>query len=89
MTSWSEIPQSIRDRVRKAVFERDGFECQIRGPKCTGGADDLDHIIPLVMGGPILDPGNLRASCKPCNRGRRQRPVNFVPRGDQPASREW
>jgi 5-methylcytosine-specific restriction endonuclease McrA len=89
MSRWSDIPQSIRDRARSAVFARDNYECQIRGPRCTGKAEDLDHIIPLEMGGPILDPSNHRAACAPCNRGRRQKPISFVSKGSEPASREW
>ena len=53
-------------RTRKTVLERDGYECQIRGPRCTGVATECDHIVPHAHGGDAsLD--NLRAACKPCN----------------------
>lgn len=68
---WGQLPQSVRDRVRIPVLERDGYRCQIRGPKCTGRASDVDHIVSLKDGGALLDPDNLRAACPACNRGRR------------------
>jgi 5-methylcytosine-specific restriction endonuclease McrA len=55
-----------RTRTRKTVLDRDGHECQIRGPRCEGVATEVDHIVPHVFGGDsALD--NLRAACKPCN----------------------
>lgn len=57
--------------VRPAVLARDGHLCQIRGPHCVGVANEVDHIVPLEVGGAPYDPRNLRAACKPCNSGRR------------------
>jgi 5-methylcytosine-specific restriction protein A len=71
-------------RVRREVLERDGWLCQIRGPKCLIRADRADHIIPWRQGGAYYDPANLRASCKPCNEGRVFRGV-----GQRHPSREW
>lgn len=65
--SWSAVPASTRKRLREEIFKRDGYECQIRGPRCNGRAEHLDHITPRYLGGALLDPGNLRASCRPCN----------------------
>lgn len=59
--------------VRAAVLERDRFLCQIRGPGCTGVADEVDHIVPRSEGGALYDPDNLRASCGTCNRVRNNR----------------
>lgn len=86
--SWSALPQSVRDAFRLEVFERDRWACRIRGKNCTGYAEELDHIVPRHLGGALLDPDNARASCMPCNRGRRylrrRRPeVSVGP------SREW
>ena len=53
--------------VRTLVLFRDGYECQIRGSRCTGVATEVDHIVPLEQGGEPLDPANLRAACRPCN----------------------
>lgn len=52
--------------TRAAVLERDGYRCQIRGPKCKGRASTVDHVVPIVEGGSD-DAGNLRAACGPCN----------------------
>ncbi len=54
-------------RLRLVILERDGYHCRIHGPKCTGRATEVDHIIPVADGGPIFDPANLRAACQPCN----------------------
>jgi hypothetical protein len=60
-------------RVRLQVLERDGYQCQIKGPNCKGKATDVDHIIPVPDGGAILDLTNLRAACHTCNAWRANR----------------
>jgi len=60
-------------RVRLRVLERDGWTCQVRGPKCKVTADEVDHIVPVSKGGSWYDDHNLRAACKPCNVGRARR----------------
>lgn len=57
-------------RRRLEILERDGWRCQIQGPKCLGEANEVDHKAPISMGGSKLDPSNLRAACRPCNLGR-------------------
>jgi 5-methylcytosine-specific restriction endonuclease McrA len=42
----------------------------IQGPRCTGIATTVDHIIPTSQGGAFWDTANLRASCERCNYGR-------------------
>jgi 5-methylcytosine-specific restriction protein A len=73
-------------RLRLQVLERDGWRCQIRGPKCLGEADEVDHIVPVLVD-PYreLDPTNCRASCRPCNLDRRGGGTGLVNR----SSREW
>lgn len=63
-------------KIRAQVLERDNYLCQIRGPKCTGVATAVDHIIPVASGGPWFDPAGLRACCVNCNNGRIQRQRN-------------
>ena len=58
-------------RLRLAILDRDQGLCQIRGPKCTRYATEVDHIVARIDGGPIDDPTNLRAACRACNAGRR------------------
>lgn len=73
-------------RVRKVILLRDP-RCMIRGAKCSVISTEVDHIVPLSMGGAPLDPNNLRGACVPCNRGRR--PGKPRPAGTLPPSREW
>lgn len=58
-------------KVRALVLARDNYQCKVRGPRCTGHANHVDHIVTIANGGPRLDPTNLRASCATCNIGRR------------------
>ena len=82
-------------RIRQEVLERDGHQCQIRGPKCQDEATDVDHIISWRLGGAGQDKANLRAACWPCNRGKHQNYVKALeaalatPRGEVKASRTW
>jgi 5-methylcytosine-specific restriction endonuclease McrA len=55
--------------LRRAVLERDGYACLIRGPRCTGYATTVDHIVPVAEGGEFWAPENLRSACGPCNYG--------------------
>lgn len=57
-------------KIRRQVLERDHYQCQIQGPRCTHVATDVDHIISWLEGGAPFDPANLRAACPTCNRGR-------------------
>lgn len=40
--------------------------CWIRGPRCTGGFEAVDHVKPLSKGGPHVL-ANLRPACAACN----------------------
>lgn len=59
--------------TRALVLQRDGYQCQIRGPHCTGTATCVDHIQPRQSHGGD-DPANLRSACTPCNAGRKANP---------------
>lgn len=50
--------------LREYVLHRDGHKCRYCG--ATGVALNLDHVIPRSRQGPST-PGNLVASCVPCN----------------------
>lgn len=81
-------------RVRAAVLVRDGFVCQIRGPKCKVDATQVDHIIRPEDGGGWYDLENLRGACAWCNRSRggkvgaRRTNGRFTAKRLNP-SREW
>jgi len=74
-------------KVRLAVLERDGWQCQLRLPRCRGTATEADHIVDWRQGGDPYDPTNLRAACKPCNVAQRNRRVAARARRTQ--SRQW
>lgn len=80
-------------QVRPQVLARDEHRCQIRGPRCATTATEVDHTIPLDEGGAPFDLTNLRAACKPCNRGRGQARLAAAAKLNRqvaPApSREW
>jgi 5-methylcytosine-specific restriction endonuclease McrA len=59
------------------VLARDGYRCKIRGPRCTGVATEVDHVVLKSQGGRD-EPPNLRASCVACNSSR---PLDPEPSG--------
>lgn len=67
---WSGGSTTRWRRIRAYVLQRDRHQCQIRGPKCTGTATTVDHIVPKSAGGEDTTT-NLRGACPPCNYGRR------------------
>jgi 5-methylcytosine-specific restriction endonuclease McrA len=55
-------------RLRLYILGRDGHQCQIGLPVCTGHATHVDHIKPRSAYPDLsMDPNNLRAACKECN----------------------
>ena len=66
-------------RLRKAIFERDGYICQIhlrKGVVCVvtlhgSLAGICDHIIPVAEGGSD-SPENLQTICQECDREKTQ-----------------
>jgi len=59
-------------RFRTGILARDKSLCTIKAEGCTEVATQVDHIIPLHMGGAKYDPTNCRAACAPCNLGRKR-----------------
>ena len=57
-------------RLRKAVLAHYGYVCQIEGPRCTGYASTVHHLVPSSQA-PYLfwEPSNLVAACSRCNYG--------------------
>ncbi|WP_301120312.1 HNH endonuclease [Mycolicibacterium fortuitum] len=51
---------------RAKALQRDGHQCQIRGPRCTIQATQVDHIIPVSQGG-TDDLTNLASACHNCH----------------------
>jgi 5-methylcytosine-specific restriction enzyme A len=50
-------------QLRAKALARDGHRCQ----KCGAPATEVDHIVPLYVGGPNLL-ANLRSLCQSCHR---------------------
>ena len=54
--SWKEL--------RRKVLERDNYTCVI----CGKPAEEIDHIVPISMGGAMFDMNNLQSLCKQCHK---------------------
>lgn len=62
---WADAPRPAGwHKIRRRIFERDDWRCQLRLDVCVGRAREVDHI------GSQLDhnDANLRAVCMPCHR---------------------
>lgn len=66
----------ISGRRRKAIFERDGWVCQLclkpvdrSLPSGDPGAPTIDHVVPVALGGDHAD-DNLRLAHRWCNNSR-------------------
>lgn len=59
------------DRIR--VFERDKWRCQICGVKVDRQSAELDHIVPMSMGG-AHSYANAQCACATCNRKKGAKP---------------
>lgn len=89
-----DINPRRRRRIRRLVFQRDGFTCQQCGLVFTcpegwdgttrvwhdDGATELtvDHMVPTSQGGRFTVE-NLRALCAPCNNARGDQPLRTWP----------
>ena len=64
-------------RVRRAVFDRDGWRCTACG---AAGRLECDHIRPVAKGGDWYAMDNLRTLCRSCHiqatRAAHRRPVS-------------
>ena len=68
------------ERVRMAVFERDGFRCRNCG---RGGQLECDHIRSVQAGGDPWNPGNLQTLCRSCHAEK-----TTIENGGRPEGRE-
>ena len=55
------------ERVRREVFDRDGWKCSLCGKY---GRLECDHLVPLERGGDPWDLDNLQALCRRCHLGK-------------------
>jgi 5-methylcytosine-specific restriction endonuclease McrA len=57
-------------RLRKAVLAHYGYVCQLEGPRCTGYATTVHHLMPSSQAPHLFwEPENLIAACTRCNYG--------------------
>jgi 5-methylcytosine-specific restriction endonuclease McrA len=57
-------------RLRKAVLAHYGYVCQVEGPRCTGYATTVHHLVPSSQAPHLFwEPSNLVAACRRCNYG--------------------
>ncbi len=56
--------------IRKDVLRRDRYTCSICKTRMRKKFLDVDHIIPLQMGGQLYDKANLRTLCKECHKAK-------------------
>jgi 5-methylcytosine-specific restriction endonuclease McrA len=65
-------------RLRRRVLERDGYRCR----ECGRMADQVDHIVPVRLGGAQFDMDNCQSLCASCHskktaREPRERPFSL------------
>ncbi|MBF5091299.1 HNH endonuclease [Novosphingobium sp. NBM11] len=73
------MARSISKRLRFEIFKRDEFACQYCGAHPPQVVLELDHVIPVSLGGED-DADNLVTSCFACNRGKSATPLDAVPK---------
>jgi 5-methylcytosine-specific restriction endonuclease McrA len=56
--------------VRKDILRRDRYTCQICKERQRKKYLDVDHIIPVRMGGKLFEKANLRTLCKECHKSK-------------------
>mgnify|MGYP006286871809 CR=1 FL=1 len=56
--------------VRKDVLRRDNYRCSICRRRFRKSELQIDHIIPVRMGGQYFDKANLRTLCKECHKAK-------------------
>lgn len=74
---------AISVRTRFDVFKRDEFTCGYCGRKSPDVVLEVDHIVPVALGGRD-DEINLLTSCWECNRGKSAVPLSEVLTGEDP-----
>jgi len=56
--------------VRAFVLKRDRYRCSICNQRLRKSRLDVDHIVPIRMGGNPYDKENLRTLCKDCHKAK-------------------
>lgn len=56
--------------VRKDILRRDNYRCSICKKRFRKAELEVDHIIPVQMGGKFFEKANLRTLCKECHKAK-------------------
>jgi hypothetical protein len=62
--------RDVGDWLRRQIFDRDKWKCQLCGDAVTPENATIDHVVPISKGGSLNDPKNLRTAHEVCNRMR-------------------
>ena len=68
--TWGNLPEDIKQTLKKQLIQRDSKECTKKyGFGCgqRKKALTMDHIIPISQNGPVCDLGNLQLLCFRCH----------------------
>ena len=57
----------VTNRLRFAIYERDGYRCRNCGKTGSEASLEIDHVFPVSKGGKST-PDNLQTLCRECNR---------------------
>jgi len=66
--------------IRKDILRRDRYTCQICKTRLRKKFLDVDHIIPVRMGGNPLNKDNLRTLCKDCHKAKTKLDLEAEPK---------
>jgi 5-methylcytosine-specific restriction endonuclease McrA len=58
--------------VVSLLRQRDGDSCGICGLHTIEGEEEIDHIVPIAIGGLVVDATNLQLAHKSCNRSKKR-----------------
>jgi 5-methylcytosine-specific restriction endonuclease McrA len=61
---------ALWQKLRRAVLAHYGYVCHVEGPRCTGYATTIHHLIPSSQAPHLFwEPTTLVAACRRCNYG--------------------
>lgn len=82
--------KSLGKRARFEIFKRDGFRCRYCGADPVKTVLHVDHVVAVANGG-SNEPDNLITSCRECNSGKSNVPLEqnrYAPAADVETVRE-
>ena len=74
-------------RLRRRILDRDAWVCQGCG-KLLGLAQ-VDHVVPVLKGGAVSDPGNLQTLCVDCHIAKTKIDLGQLPDPEREAWAEY